>query len=268
MSERGIAALRAESHEVLKLARTLTDEEWAAPSDCEGWRVQDVVAHMANAFRLAVDPGSLPEQVPGDIEATQAVHAAKHREWSPAEVLADYEDMASRGIEMFAGFQDPGLAEAEFPLDNGGKYKLHLLPDLFTFDHFCHLRNDMLQPVGPVERDIAPPDDLRAGVVVGFMLTGVPQMSGAALTEAATAPVGLRFTGPGGGEWTINPAAGDDGGLVTVAEGLADDVQATATSSALDFVLWGSWRRPWAEVVQVDGDADLAAGVLSAIHVF
>src|SRR4029450_3020908 len=58
MSQRGIEALRAEHDEVLRLVRTLTEAEWDAPSDCAGWRVQDVVAHLANTFRMAVDPGS------------------------------------------------------------------------------------------------------------------------------------------------------------------------------------------------------------------
>jgi len=267
MSERGVAALRAESQELLRLARTFTDEEWATPSDCEGWRVQDVVAHMANTFRLAVDPASLPETVPGDLEATQALHAEKHRDWTPAQVLDDYEDMATRCVELCASLQAPGFAESQFPLDNGGNYPLHLLANVFTFDHFCHVRNDILRPVGPVEREIAPPDDVRIGAVLDFMLTAVPQMGAPVITEATVAPVGLRLTGPGGGEWTIRPPA-VEGDLVTVTEGLADDVQATATSSAPDFILWGSWRRPWREVVQVEGHEALAGAVLDAVHVF
>ncbi|HEY3140688.1 MAG TPA: maleylpyruvate isomerase family mycothiol-dependent enzyme [Acidimicrobiales bacterium] len=266
MSERGIEALQAEHEEVLVVARSLSEAEWAAPSDCDGWRVQDVIAHLANTFRMAVDPASMPAPVPGDIEATQAVHAEAHRDWSPAEVLADYEDMATKGVAMFAGFQGPEFAELTFPMDNAGEYLLHLLPDAFTFDHFCHLRNDILTPHGPVDRAAPPADDLRVGVTVGWLLGGVPQMSGPALTEATVGPLGLRLTGPGGGEWTIQPA--EDEGLVSVVEGLSEDAKATATSSTLDFVLWSTHRRPWTDHVQVEGDTTLAAPVLNAIHVY
>lgn len=266
MTDRAIEALGAEHHEVLGVVRTLTAAEWNAPSDCAGWRVQDVVAHLANTFRMAVDPGSLPEAVPGDIEATQAVYAEAHRAWSPAEVVADYEDMATKAIEMCARFQRPEFAEAEFPMDNGGRYPLHFLPDAFTFDHFCHLRNDILRPQGPIDRPVPAPDEVRVGVTVNWMLVGLPQMSGGPLQSAAVAPTGLRLTGPGGGEWTLHHRRAE--GLVTVAEGLSDDVRATVTSSALDFVSWATRRRPWQDSVRIEGDQALASGILDAIHVF
>ena len=82
MSERGVEAFRADRDEVLKVAKSLSAEEWAMPSDCDGWRVQDVIAHMANVCRSVVDPGSLAPGVPGDLEATQAAQAEAHRDWT------------------------------------------------------------------------------------------------------------------------------------------------------------------------------------------
>jgi len=35
-----------ERRDLVTLLRTLSDEEWQAPSLCEGWRVRDVVAHV------------------------------------------------------------------------------------------------------------------------------------------------------------------------------------------------------------------------------
>ena len=35
-----------ERRDLVDLLRTLSDEEWQAPSLCEGWRVRDVVAHL------------------------------------------------------------------------------------------------------------------------------------------------------------------------------------------------------------------------------
>lgn len=266
-------ALRAESARVVTLARSLSDEEWAVPSDCEGWRVQDVVAHLANTFRMAVDPGTLPTQVAGDIEATQAVHVDAHRDWTPAEVLADYEDMAVKGLALLATFQSPKLAELTFPMDNAGDYPLHFVPDLLTFDHFCHRTNDILKPVGPVDRPVSAAavdadDELAVSVTVEWMMVGTPQMGGATLAAATTDPLGLAFTGPGGGEWTILPPA-DGEPVVRVVPGLAEGRRATATGAARDLVLWGTWRRPWKELgVTVEGDEACAAPVLDAIHIY
>jgi uncharacterized protein (TIGR03083 family) len=35
-----------ERRDLVSLLRTLSDEEWQAPSLCEGWRVRDVIAHL------------------------------------------------------------------------------------------------------------------------------------------------------------------------------------------------------------------------------
>lgn len=193
-------------------------------------------------------------------------YADAHREWSSAQVVADYEDMAGEAIEMCVSFQAPEFADSQFPMDNAGHYPLHLLPDAYTFDHVCHLRNDVLRPHGPIARPVPAPDDLRVGVTVGWMLVGLPQMSGIPLRSVVIAPMGLRLTGPGGGEWTLQPAQAD--GLVTVAEGLLSGVTATATSSAVEFVCWATRRRPWQDSVRIEGDVRFASGILDAIHVF
>jgi hypothetical protein len=43
---------------------------------------------------------------------------------------------------------------------------------------------------------------------------------------------------------------------------------AAVASSDHDFVVWGSQRRSWRELAQVDGDAERAACVLDAIRIF
>ncbi len=41
-----MALARAEREDLLGLLRTLTPEQWRAPSLCAGWTVHDVVAHL------------------------------------------------------------------------------------------------------------------------------------------------------------------------------------------------------------------------------
>ena len=41
-----VAALRSERTEMLDFTRSLTDDEWRAPSAAAGWRIADVVGHI------------------------------------------------------------------------------------------------------------------------------------------------------------------------------------------------------------------------------
>jgi uncharacterized protein (TIGR03083 family) len=267
MSNRGVEAFGADREEVLRVAKSLSADEWQQPSDCDGWRVQDVIAHMANVCRTVVDPGSLPEGVPGDLEATQAAQAEAHRTWTAEQVLADYEDVSAKALESVAGLQAPGMAETMIPIENAGHYPLHLVVNAFAFDHYCHLRFDILQPNGPIDRPAPPSDDLRMEATLEWLLAGVPQMAADAMRAAVTRPIALSLTGPGGGDWTFEPASGD--GLVNVVDGRSAGAAAAITSSTEDFVVWGTHRRPWNErSVAFDGDADYAAKVVEAIHLF
>jgi uncharacterized damage-inducible protein DinB len=42
-----VAALRSERTEMLDFTRSLTDDEWRAPSAAAGWSIADVVGHIA-----------------------------------------------------------------------------------------------------------------------------------------------------------------------------------------------------------------------------
>jgi uncharacterized protein (TIGR03083 family) len=266
MSEQGLAALRADRDEVLKVARTLSPDEWSQASDCAGWRVQDVVNHRANVFRNFVDPGALPPGVPGKTEATQDAAVAACNDWTSGRVLSDYEEMSEKGMGALTGLVTGPMADSVVPLDDLGSHPVHRLANALAFDHFCHLRNDILRPNGPIDRPAPPADALRVGAVLEWLIGGFPQMSPPSLVEELTRPVGLRLTGPGGGEWTMRPGDGDH---VDVTAATSGDEAATITSPATEFVIWATHRRPWRErEVAIDGDADLATRVLDAVHVF
>ncbi len=262
MTERGVQALTADHEEVKKVAQSLNADEWELPSDCDGWRVQDVIVHMADVFRAVVDPGALPPGVEGDIEASQAARVEARRGWGSEKVLAEYEDLGGKAIEALKGLQ---ALDNVIPLDNLGSYPMHMIANAFAFDHFCHLRNDILKPNGPIDRTVPASDELRVGATIEWLIAGLPQMAPEAMLNAVKEPIGLRLTGPGGGEWTITPAEGD--GLVGVNEGI--DAATVITSPATEFVIWGTHRRPWRERKTTrEGDAAYAAAVMDTIHLF
>lgn len=51
MTEDIRAMIAAERRDQLELLRNLTEEQWDAPSLCEGWRVKEVVAHTTLPYR-------------------------------------------------------------------------------------------------------------------------------------------------------------------------------------------------------------------------
>jgi len=71
MSTLGVEGLRAERDAMLAIAHGLSDEEWNAPSDCEGWAVRDVVAHMASVLHGVVDPSVMPDLASGTESAME-----------------------------------------------------------------------------------------------------------------------------------------------------------------------------------------------------
>jgi uncharacterized protein (TIGR03083 family) len=262
MTERGAQAFEAEREEVLKLAKSLSPEEWELPSDCDGWRVQDVIVHMADVCRAVVDPGALPPGVEGKTEATMDARVDARREWDAAKVLAEYEELSAKAIPALGGLQS---LDNVIPLDDLGSYPMHMIANAFAFDHYCHLRHDLLKPNGPVEREVPPSTDLNVGASIEWLIAGLPQMAPDAMRKAVTQPIGLKLTGDGGGEWTITPANGD--GLVGVQEGLAADT--VITSPATEFIIWGTKRRPWRDRKTTrEGDAAYAADVMEAIKLF
>jgi hypothetical protein len=147
-----------------------------------------------------------------------------------------------------------------------GTHPMAIMSNTFLFDTYCHLRNDILRPNGPIDRAEPPRDEARLRPTVEWMLAGLPGMCEDALTGVLDAPVALVLDGPGGGAWTIG--LGGDEGRALISDGAAPAVAATITSTDHDFVVWGTTRRPWRDYVKIDGDDAYAAEVLDAVKIF
>jgi uncharacterized protein (TIGR03083 family) len=264
MSAEAIDALSAERALVLDLIGSLTDDEWQLPSDCDGWRVQDVIAHMSAVF-VTVSGGTTARAEPASDDAERNADAAvdERRAWSSNDVAAEYERSSEAAIAGLAAMQGTPMGDTVIPLGNLGSHPMHLLADALAFDHYCHLRHDLIQPGGPLDRPPLPVDDLRLRPTMLWMLAGLPQMCADALALLER-PVDLVFEGAGGGTWSLKPGAP----FVSVDPGHAGDAAATITSAAHDFVSWGTKRRNWRDMgVRLEGDTDYAATVLDAINI-
>jgi len=225
--------------------------------------VQDLVAHTGSNFRVLVEPPdpSAPAPEVETAEQLQELLVAQRRDWSSAEVATEFRDFVEPAMGVLAAMQEEPLASTPLTLTDLGTYPMHALADAFAFDLWCHLTVDLLAPTGPVQRSRPEATDDLLAPAIGWMLAGLPQMC-PSVSKVLDRPLGLRLTGPGGGEWTLVPGEP----LLTTVSALQDPV-ATVTSAATDFVLWGTTRTPWRDTVQVEGDRAFAERVLDEVNV-
>ena len=122
----------------------------------------------------------------------------------------------------------------------------------------------MLAPLGPIERGLPQADDLRIRPAIGWMLAGLPQMQGDALTFLDR-PIELRLEGPGGGAWLVRR---ETDGPVVIAEPAGETTSAASIrSSAMSFVVWGTKRSDWRDDVELEGDHQLATRFLDTLNI-
>jgi uncharacterized protein (TIGR03083 family) len=249
---------------MIAILDTLSEDEWNAPSACAGWAVRDVVAHMASILHGVVDPTKMPD-VSSGTEAAMEAPVAERRAWSTGEVLDEYKTYSEQAAAVFTMAQDPPMSDTMLPMGDLGTHPMSMFASTFCFDAYCHLRNDILAPNGPIDRPEPPRDATRVGATLEWMLAGLPWMSQQQL-GALDRPVVLTLTGPGGGSWTLAP--GGEDGRIQVTEGADPAAAATITSDSHDFVAWATHRRPWVDCVKIAGDEPYATTILDAIHIF
>lgn len=257
MSRAAVDALRAEHQRALELFESLTPDEWQAASGCAGWRVHDVAQHMASTFHVIADPSTIDGGSSDDAESNAEVPVQARMDWTADQVLAEYREWADKGIAALAGMQEAPLAEMVIPLGNLGSHPMHVLANAIVFDHYCHLRHDI---GSTVDRAAAlPRDPASLSATVEWMLAGLPQMCAGALA-GCTQSVNLEFTDLGGDSYRIE--TGSPGWTVSAG---SDPSLPTATTTAHDFISWGTKRADWRSFgVSVDG---AAAVTLDAINV-
>ena len=230
--------VRADGDALLAIGAGLTAEQWQAPSGCAGWRVQDLVTHLANLFWLVADPAKLPEV--GGLPTEQAQEAAvqARRGMSAAQALADYEQARGPGLAKLA---DVAALDLEVPAGDLGTYRADVMPAAYSFDHYTHIRVDLFAPRGPLTGTPPPSDSGRLRPVLDWIEAALPQQNAAA---AAACTLNIEVTGPGARSLTFG-----SGGP-----------RATISSDAPALVRWVTGRGSWADLgVEFAGDAEALA---------
>jgi len=263
MSQEGLVALQIAVDEVKSVITTLTDEEWSRQSGCTGWTVRDLVAHMSSNYKETVDPSPAPvEPINLPVERMMDMLVDARESWTNQQILDEYLAHCDEAVAVLGSFQEEPLASTVISLADLGSYPMNQLADAYAFDHYCHLRIDLLAPDGPIERKVPNADATRLKPAIGWMITGMPHMQ-ANLGAALSAPITLTLTGPGGGVWTIAPAGND----IMVTEGKNPGNVAEVSSNGHGFIDWGTKRSDWREHCKVTGDNAVAAQFLDALNI-
>jgi uncharacterized protein (TIGR03083 family) len=231
-----LRAIEEDRKAVLAVCSQIPEAMWAKDSGCPGWSVQDLVSHMACSFWLAVDPTRLPD--PGGLPAERAadLYVESRRSMTAEEVVADYEQVSLRGLEVLAAVADQDF---EVPLGDVGTYPASVVPAAFAFEEFIHLRYDLFAPDGPLEGAPPPADELRLAPTLDWIEASLPQQN-ANLLDALGNSVEVRLDGRCARTLTI---------------GRGTDVAARITTDSLAFVRWVTQRGTWEDLgVRVEGD--------------
>jgi len=232
-----LKAIETDREALLTLCKQLDDSVWAKPSGCAGWTMQDVVSHMACSFYLAVDMSNLPNSDGLPAERAADLYVASRRSMTPEEVVADYESVSARGLELLAAVQGQ---DVEVPLGDVGTYPASVVPAAYAFEHYIHIRYDIFAPDGPVTGEPPASDELRLAPTLDWIEAAIPQQNSKLLDGLDTA-VEIRLTGPAAR--TLRVGSGD--------------VAAHIISDSAAFVRWATSRGSWEDLgVDAQGDPD------------
>ncbi len=264
MSKQAIIGLQAEVERAKALFATLSDEEWAAASGCEGWRVQDVAQHMAAVYQQIAAPDTIDAGDSGKAEVAAEVPVQARRDWTPQQVMAAYDEWSEKGLAALAGLQEAPLADTVVPLSDLGEHPMHLLGNAIAFDHYCHLRHDIGAAVDRAAE--LPRDEQVLAPAVEWMLAGLPQMCADALAAVPQQPVNLVFDGPAANSYCLTPGDPSAGPRWVIANGVDDDAPLVRTT-AHDFVSWGTKRADWRGTSTGDVSNPNVALVLDAVNI-
>jgi uncharacterized protein (TIGR03083 family) len=257
-----IAAVRKERDDVVAFCRSLSPEEWSKPSNCEGWSVQDVVAHLAAIAHGVFTPWMVKFMTTKNVEQANDADVETRRSTPPEQVLAEYEKWSTRMVKLLAIGQRPPLSKAPFKVGELGVYPMAQVASASVFDTHLHLHHDLAPALG---KTLPPPGPNTIAVINEWVLAGIPRMCKEALAFMDR-PITITLDGPGGGSWAIVPTPGGKPGKIQPAPVPNSAAQITATPA--EFPLWTTHRRPWRDQdLKIEGDEPYATRFLDAVRV-
>lgn len=247
---------RESAEALLELVTDLTPQEWDTPTDCPGWTVQDVVAHLAHLE--AVLAGTVPDvasDARGEVIADYTEAGVAERRGRPAaDVVEELRAaVAARAEQLTELPADPGEVADKTPGDIGWTWDTLLRNR--CVDMWCHEQD--------VRRALGRPggfDGTAAQVVTMAFSFGMPFVLGKKVRPPAGTTVQWTVTGEVPAELAVR--VGDDGRASKVEQ--IDGPFTELTMSTETFTVLAAGRRSPDQVtgVTIAGDEQLGRAVL------
>ena len=198
-----------EQERLLALLHDLAPEEWERPTDCTGWAVRDVVAHLAGAFASAASPREALRQTRAGkplaqgrdlVDGINDVQVGERRDRSPEQLLTELAAVGERGLRARRRLPAPLRAlPVPFGPPLGTRPLGYLMDRIYTRDAWLH-RIDICRATGREPVLTADHD----GRLVADVVAEWARVHGR--------PYRLTLTGPAGGSWS----SGTDGEEITL----------------------------------------------------
>lgn len=251
---RSLTAWRQTLESVLTLGHTLSDPEWASPTECPKWSVKDVYAHLIGGERWMAAGHPRPEE---GYQAWSAGPVLARRNAIPAEILDELREVyEQRLVQVERDAIDPD-APAHTP--TGAQVTTEVLLRGRVFDVWAHEQD--------IRRAVGRPGNLAsaAAAIAGeWLVASLPKI----VAREAEAPPGATVRLTTTGEVPIDVAVAVDrshrGRLV--APGRSAQTHLTLRWESYTRLSCGRGARADHEV-RVTGDRALAERVLAHLAV-
>jgi uncharacterized protein (TIGR03083 family) len=246
---------------VLALAPALGTSDWEMPTDCPGWTVKDVVAHLAHIESELCHPAqhAYGDSGAGDLtSAYTEAGVAERKDRAPAGLIAELASAVEQRSSMLAELPDDPAAPAG------------VTPGGIAWSWDTLLRNrsiDMWVHEQDIRRAIGRPGGLRstgAEVVTMTFSLAMPYVLGKRVKPPAGSTV--RWDMSGEVPVDLGVRMGDDGSAARV-DGVEDPTTTLSMSTETFTVLAAGRRAPQEVDVTITGDEKLGHATLAAMAI-
>ncbi len=202
MSQRMVDLMETVWRSIDALCANFTEEQWATPTECPGWAVQDQVSHLVGSeCRLLGRPA--PEHEPSDtahvrneVGQNNEVLVDYRRRFSGAQVLAEFREVTGERLARLRAMTEQDFAaETDNPLGRGPYTDLLAIR---IYDAWVHEQ------------------DMRRALRIPGHLSGPVAQHAYGRTEMAMPFVVGRKVRPDDGTSVVFDVAGDVGGTIAL----------------------------------------------------
>ncbi|MGI9083929.1 MAG: maleylpyruvate isomerase family mycothiol-dependent enzyme [Aeromicrobium sp.] len=253
-----VQAWRGTAGDVIDLLPTLTGDDWSRPTDCPGWSVHDVAAHLAHLEAVLAGHEKTGPQIERDgdqvaADYTQAgVDARSDR--TPDELIEEYRTAVEARATQLTMLPEGGEAPPITP--GNAAWSWEVLLRNRSIDAWVHEQD--------IRRAVNRPGSLGTGgaqVTTRAFAAGMPYVLGKRVAPPAGTSVLWHVTGEV--PLKIGAVIGHDG---RAAAEVADDPTTTLSMTSEVFTILGAGRRPADKVeAAIGGAEELGRAVLGAM---